>query len=240
MGHDSQWAAAAYLGGQLGRRQRERFETHLLACEPCWREVQAGRHGRAVAESVRELAPQHLRERVRATVEAHPARTRRRGWTRTAAALTALVLVGVLASGLVVTHQHRAQPEVIVAAVAAYQAGGPATAGPAGSPPVRQLGELRWRSSGRGVVGGLLVVAHTYQDAAGHRVVLLVADRPFPMAAGARHDAGDTWIAETGGAVVFCSDHPAPSLLVGPDRAMVLRAADRLGLADDHRPGRVP
>jgi hypothetical protein len=241
MGHDPQRAAAAYLGGQLGRRQRERFEAHLLACEDCWGEVQAGRRGRAVAESLRELAPQQLRERVRATVEAHPARPRRRGRARAAAALVALVLAGVLAGGLLVTRQHRAQPEVIAAAVAAYQAGGPATAGPAGSPPVRQLGELRWRGSGRGVVGGLPVVAHTYQDAAGYRVVLLVADRPFPMAAGARHDADDTWIAESGGVVLFCSDYPAPSLLVGPDRARVLLVADRLGLTgDQQRPRRTP
>jgi hypothetical protein len=125
--------------------------------------------------------------------------------------------------------------------VAAYQTGGPATAGPAGSPPVRQLGGLRWRGSGRGVVGGLPVVAHTYQDAAGRRVVLLVADRPFPMAAGARPAAGDTWIAESGRVVLFCADRPAPSLLVGPDRARVLAAADGLGLTgDQERPGRAP
>ena len=241
MGHDPQRAAAAYLGGQLGRRQRERFETHLLACEACWGEVQAGRRGRALAESVRELAPQQLRERVRATVEAHPEPPRRRGRTRAAAALVALVLAGVLAGGVLVTRQHSAQPRVIAAAVAAYQAGGPATIGPAGSPPARQLGGLRWRSSGRGVVGGLPVVAHTYQDPAGRRVVLLVADRPFPMAAGARHDAAGTWIAETGGVVLFCADDPAPSLLVGPDRARVLLAADALGLAgDQQRPGRAP
>ena len=241
MGHDPQRAAAAYLGGQLGRRQRERFETHLLECEDCWREVQAGRHGRALAESVRELAPQHLRERVRATVEAHPEPPRRRGRARTAAALVAVALAGVLAGGLLVTRQHPTQPRVIAAAVAAYQAGGPATAGPAGSPPVRQLGGLRWRGSGRGVVSGLPVVAHTYQDAAGHRVVLLVANRRFPMAAGARHDAADTWIAETGGVVLFCADDPAPSLLMGPDRARVLLAADRLGLTgDQQRPRRAP
>jgi hypothetical protein len=30
---------------------------------------------------------------------------------------------------------------------------------------------------------------------------------------------------------VFCADRPAPSLLVGADRAKVLLAADRLGLA---------
>jgi hypothetical protein len=72
-------------------------------------------------------------------------------------------------------------------------------------------------------------------------VVLLVADRPFPMAAGARHDAAGTWIAETGGVVLFCADDPAPSLLVGPDRARVLLAADALGLAgDQQRPGRAP
>jgi hypothetical protein len=241
MGHDPQRAAATYLGGQLGRRQRQRFEAHLLACEDCWGEVEAGRRGRVLAESVRELAPQHLRERVRATVEAHPARPPRRGRARAAAALAALGLAGVLAGGVLVTREHPAQPRVIAAAVAAYRAGGPATAGPAGSPPARQLGGLRWRGSGRGVVGGLPVVAHTYQDAAGHRVVLLVAERPFPTAVGARHDAAGSWIAETGGVVLFCADDPAPSLLMGPDRARVLLAADRLGLTGgQQRPSRAP
>ena len=39
MRHDPERMAAAYLAGELGPRQRERFEAHMLACDECWREV---------------------------------------------------------------------------------------------------------------------------------------------------------------------------------------------------------
>jgi hypothetical protein len=93
------------------------------------------------------------------------------------------------------------------------------------------VGDLRWRGSGRGMLAGLPVVAHTYQDPAGHRIVLLQADRSFPTAVGAHHPAGsDTWVTEVDGVVLFCTDHPTPSLVLGQDRALALRAASRLGL----------
>jgi hypothetical protein len=57
MRHDPERMAAAYLAGELGRRQRERFEAHVLECDDCWREVGLGRRGRALAESMREVAP---------------------------------------------------------------------------------------------------------------------------------------------------------------------------------------
>jgi len=237
MRHDPQRTAAAYLGGQLPRRHRDRFEAHLLACEACWREVQAGRRGRALAEAAREVAPQHLRERVRATIEAtplRPPRWRPRPWV----AVTVLAVAAVLGGGLLAVREPRTQPAPIAAAVASYQAGGGTWSGPTGPPPAQQLGDLRWHSSGHGTLGGLPVVAHTYQDAAGHRVVLLRADRSFPTAIGARHPAtGATWIAEVDGVVLFCADQPAPSLLLGQDQAEVLVAASLLGLdAAGHRP----
>jgi hypothetical protein len=74
------------------------------------------------------------------------------------------------------------------------------------------------------------VVAHTYQDPAGDRVVLLQADRSFPTAVGAHHPGSDTRISEVEGVVLFCADRPAPSLVVGLDRAKVLVAAAGLGL----------
>jgi len=228
--HDPQRTAAAYLGGELGRRQRERFEAHLLACEDCWGEVQAARRGRALAESVREVAPHHLRDRVRASVELAPTGRRRWpvGWAGLAAAVT---VAAVLAVGFLVADRRPAQPAAIAAAVAGYRSGGASWSGPAGPPPAPLLDDLRWRSSGRGTLGGLPVVAHTYQDPGGHRVVLLQADRSFPTAVGAHHPAGsDTWISEVEGVVLFCADRPAPSLVVGQDRALVLLAATRLGL----------
>jgi hypothetical protein len=231
MRHDSERMAAAYLAGELHRRQREWFEAHILECDDCWREVGLGRRGRALAESVREVAPQRLRERVRATVAATPppgrGRTRRRGLL---AAIMA-VLVAVVAGGLLLTHQ-QAQPPAIAAVVASYRAGVAPWTGTAEPPPVRRLGDLQWHASGRGEVAGLPVLAHTYQDVAGHRVVWLRAERGFPEAAGARPmPGGATWIAEVDGVVLFCADRPAPSLVVGQDRAEVLLAARRLGLS---------
>jgi hypothetical protein len=117
--------------------------------------------------------------------------------------------------------------------VASYRAGMAAWSPTAAPPPARQrqFGGLTWQGSGRGELAGLPVVAHTYQDAAGHRVVVLVASRPFPQAAGARREpASAAWTARVDGVVLFCADHPAPSLLLGADRAEVLAAAQRLGL----------
>jgi Putative zinc-finger len=228
MRHDPERSAAAYLAGELSARQRARFEAHLLGCDDCWREVGAGRRGRELAEAVRELAPQHLRDRVRATVEATPARPRRP--RRLAAAVAAGALAAALGAGGLVAVGERSQPAPIQAVVARYRAGGAWSPDPS-RPPAPRLGDLVWRGTGRGVVGGVAVVAHTYQDAAGHRVVLLVSDRVFPEAAGARpRPAGGAWMAEVDGVVLYCAEHPAPSLVVGQDRAEVLLAADRLRL----------
>jgi hypothetical protein len=159
--HDPQRTAAAYLGGQLPRRHRDRFEAHLLACEDCWGEVQASRRGRALAEGARELPPKHLRERVRATIEATPP-------TPTPVAAAAVGRRHLPRRGRRPRRRpaRRAgtppRPAPIAAAVASYQAGGGTWSGPAGPPPAQQLGDLRWRSSGHGTLGGLPVVAHTY------------------------------------------------------------------------------
>jgi hypothetical protein len=67
-------------------------------------------------------------------------------------------VAAVLGGGLLAVREHRTQPTPIAAAVASYQA--------------QQLGDLRWHSSGHGTLGGLPVAAHTYQNAAGHLVLL--------------------------------------------------------------------
>jgi hypothetical protein len=233
MRHDPERAAAAYLAGELSPRQRERFEAHVLGCEDCWREVTAGRQGRTLAESLREVAPQHLRERIRATIAAAPP-SRRRLRVRTPAVLgmTAALVAVAVAGGLLALREHApAQPAPITAAVASYRAGVAAWTPTAEAPPARQLGGLAWQGASRGELAGLPVVAHAYQDVAGHRVVLLVADHPFPQAVGARHaSSGATWTAQVNGLVLYCADHPAPSLVLGADRAEVLAAAQRLGL----------
>jgi Putative zinc-finger len=231
MRHDPERAAAAYLAGELSARQRERFEAHMLGCEDCWREVKAGRDGRALAESLREVAPQHLRERVRATIAAAPAPRRRVRLPALLGAVAALLAVGVAGGLLAGRGRAPAQPAPIAAAVASYRDGVAAWSPSSEPPPARQLGGLAWQGARRGELAGLPVVAHAYQDLAGHRVVLLVASHSFPQAVGARHaSAGATWTAQVNGLMLYCADHPAPSLLLGADRAEVLAAAQQLGL----------
>jgi hypothetical protein len=246
MAHDPAGLAAAYLGGELAHRQRERYQRHLLECEACWQEVQAARRGRQLAESLRELAPQRLRERVRATVEAAPtgsASGPRRRWSAATAllsgrgrvlaaavALLALAAGGLLGLGRPQPAQPAAQPAAIAAAVASYRAGD-RWAPTAARPPARRLGGLQLRRSGQGTLGGLPVVAFVYQDQAGHRVTLLRASHSFPTATGARHQPTPAmWLAEVDRVVLLCADRPWPALLVGQDRAEVLLAADQLGL----------
>jgi hypothetical protein len=146
------------------------------------------------------------------------------------AAAVALVALLALVAGGLLGWSRPAQPEPIAAAVARYQAGdrwAPTTA----RPPAQRLGDLELRRSGHGMLGGLPVTAHVYQDQAGHRVTLLRASRSFPMAAGARREpTAAVWLAEVDQVVLFCADRPWPALVVGQDRAEVLLAADRLGL----------
>jgi hypothetical protein len=244
MAHDPAALAANYLGGELGRRQRERYERHLLECEDCWREVQAARRGRELAESLRQLAPQRLRERIRATVEAAPDNGgRRRRWSDAprrrsgrgqvlAAAATLVALLALAAAGLggLLGRARPAQPEPIAAAVGRYQAGD-RWAPTAARPPARRLGDLELRRSGQGTLGGLPVTAYVYQDQAGHRVTLLRASSSVPTATGATHEpTAAMWLAEVDKVVLLCADRPWPALLVGQDRAELLLAADRLGL----------
>lgn len=67
--HDPERSAAEYVSGELSSRATRWFETHLLDCEDCWREVLLGRLGRTAAEETREAAPAGLRDRVRAAVQ---------------------------------------------------------------------------------------------------------------------------------------------------------------------------
>jgi anti-sigma factor RsiW len=230
--HEPEVAAAVYLAGSLDAAERERFEEHLLACEECWGEVRTAHRGRALAESLREVAPQPLRERVRASVAAASrSERRRRRRPFVAVAVTATVLAAV-AGGLLARRGDADQPAVIAAAAASYRTGHlDGSAATPAQPPVRQAGDLAWRGARQGRLAGLPVVAHDYRDVAGRQVTLLRADRSFPEAAGANHPPGTAiWVAEVDGVAVLCADRPSPSLLVAHDRVAALTAASRLGL----------
>src|SRR6266545_110338 len=99
----------------------------------CWRAVGRGRRGRALAESMREVAPQRLRERVRATVAATPPTRRRARRSALAATMAMAVLAAVVAGGLLLA-QRPTQPPAIAAAVAGYRTGVPAWTGVAEPP----------------------------------------------------------------------------------------------------------
>jgi hypothetical protein len=227
LSHDPERDAAAFLGGAMSRRRRREFEQHVLECDDCWREVDEGRRGRSLAESGRELAPQFLRERVRATVGSISP-PRRRIWAALAG-VAALVVIAI-AAGAFLPGLLRGQPEVISAVLQDFE--GDTAIGPQVKPRLPELlGDLRLTGARAGRANGLNVVVHTYEDLAGHRVAIYQADGSFPLAEGADHDAlGTTWSVTIDGTKLFCADEPTPSLVVGEDAREVRLAATELRL----------
>ncbi len=227
MKHDPEKSAASYLFGEMRGRRRARFEQHIVECEDCWKEVQLGRAGRSVAESGRELAPQEIREQVRALIAASPLPQRRRlRWGTTLLLIAAATLAGVT----FLISEGGEQPPVIDAVLADYRDLTVSRDAVEAKLPGR-LGDLKHQTSYAGRLGGLDVVVHAYRDPAGHKVVVYQADHTFPVAEGAEHSGdGRTWTAAADGAVLFCADHPVPSLVVGDDEREVTLAARELGL----------
>ena len=225
MRHDPERNAAAYLGGLLSTRRRRKFESHIVECEDCWREVDSGRKGRAVAESGRELAPQVLRERVRAAVESVTPKPKRR-WAFGAVALAAAaMIVGFLYLG-----GRPDQPETIESVLATFEA--ERTIGHPIEPMLpHKLEDLTLTRSEAGRFEGLRATAHYYVDQAGHEVVVYQAEKEWPVALGAEHDSeSHTWEAEADDLTLFCASDPAPFLIVGDDAGEVHLAAATLGL----------
>ncbi len=222
-GHDPERAAAWYLGGRLSKRKRGSFEQHVLECEDCWREVQAGRLGRSVAESGRELAPQRLRELVRTSVATIPApRYPWRWWFPSVAVL----LIAAVSVVLITAERH---PREIDMALADFR-GESALGHEVSARLPAKVGELELVEARAGTLGNLDVTAHTYEDQSGHVLVVYLSDDTWPVADGAEHSAdAATWTAAVEGAVLYCADHPRPSMVVGEDRSQVLSLADALG-----------
>ena len=217
MNHDPERNSAAYLGGLLRGSRRRRFERHILECEDCWREVDLGRKGRALAEAGRELAPQRIRERVRAAVETlQPPRRPR--WAFGAVALAVLPVVAAI---FVLIPREPTEIRAVLAWFRTDHDG----AQTAPQLPAR-LATLRLEEAERSRIGDLYVVAHRYVDRSGDVVVVYVADEEWPVALGAEHDnEGETWVAHKDGLVLICLNEPAPSFVVGDDRHDVELAA---------------
>lgn len=223
-GHDPERAAALYLGGRLSNHKRSRFEEHILECEDCWGEVQAGRQGRSVAESGRELAPQRMRELVRSSVAAVEPAANRWQWLVPS---VALLLIAALSVVLVTADR---QPREIDLALADFK--GEDSLGPEVTSRLpAKVGELDLVGARAGSAGALDVTAHTYEDPSGHVLVVYLSDDTWPVAGGATHTPdADTWTADIEGAVLYCADNPRPSLVVGEDRSDVISLAEALGL----------
>lgn len=250
--HDPEASAAAYLAGDVSGVGRAEFETHLLGCEPCWAELRAARDGRALAESLRESAPQAVREYLRTVVAAAPdgagdpnvhaggldrrsGGSGRGGSRRSWLSMAAAVIVGAVIAGgatLSVTGSERdADQDTLVAAAQAYQAPGVASER-TGRPPVARIGDLRWQGTSAQTLDGRPTTVYRYGDGSGPRVLLVSSPTPFPRAKNAQPVVGTSWTAEIGGAVMFCVDHGGLSWLVISDsRDRSVEAGKQAGLA---------
>ena len=249
MAHDPEFAAAAYLGGAMGRRARTRFETHVLGCDECWSEVGAGRLGRSVAESAREAAPTHLRDRVRgviehaATVRAHTRRARFAtvvgskpfavAGGMVTAAVVAIAAVGVSAEVGLGTRA-RGEPPVLAAALTAYRVATlpGKTMTHAAVPDLSRLGLLAIGASA-GRLDTMVVDAYAYRDSTGRRVVVYFGKQSFPRPADARSvsSLADSWTASAAGVFMESSKTNRSMLVVGSDQPMVAAVDQSLNAA---------
>jgi hypothetical protein len=219
--HDPERSAAAYVSGEMRRRERRRFEAHLLGCEECWREVSLGWRGRGLVETSREIAPAGLRDEIRAalSIEPHPPRLPR----RLVLATTAVVLI-VLSIVSVVQIRDRHQPPAISSAIAAARTETLASRGPATreAPDLSSQG-LRLIMGERVDLAGLMSDAFMYRDAAGESVFLFVSGSPFPVARGAtrRPQGGQGWRAQSDGMTLICGDRPLNYLVIAENPSLV-------------------
>ena len=246
MSHDPGRDAASYVSGVMRRRRARRFEEHILTCDDCWTEVKESRLGRRLGEADRVLAPQELRERVRAAIAAaEPSRARRTAVgvldrrpprARRSSAWPVVVTVVPLIVGavlLVTLSGDDSQPPPIAAAITDFQtqriAADPHV--PDGDAPDLSTLNLTLASSGTGTLDGLVVRSYWYADGAGRRVLIYTSEAAFPIAHGAWWDRpGGPWRARVGGVEIICSTRPRPMLALSDDDGLLDQIARILGL----------
>jgi hypothetical protein len=181
------------------------------------------------------LAPQHVRERLRATVvsasKAPAVGSNRRPPTVAAAAL--LIIAATALGGLYLfrSQEESRQPRAIQAMVAAYKTERPAAESQVVSRLPERLGDLELVAARTERMAGFPVRLNVYRDRSGHEIWVYVSKRSFPVAAGAEHSPqGNTWSATVRGVRLFCADRPQSSLVVGRKPILVAQAAARLHL----------
>ncbi|MFV2103737.1 zf-HC2 domain-containing protein [Micromonospora sp. LOL_024] len=240
----------AYLAGELLDGPREAFERHLLTCDSCWTDVDAGRRGRTLAHLAREPAPAYLAVRLAAVVVAErhvPPRSHsvlggwlsslrrlRHGHSRSSWALAAaLVLVAVLGAAVVGRDGGTTPAPQIAVAVAGYHDGRlPGTTIPVRSGPDLSALRLTGAGASAGELAGQPVTGYAYRDGTGRRLLVYVSDKPFPMSPQAENPMGTDGAAmmHLNGVVVLCSRRPHTALVLGEDEDLVRQAAVTLDL----------
>jgi len=184
-----------YLAGDLDGTGAEAFEGHLVDCDDCWRSVGADRRGRALAESLRELAPPSLRDRVRMGVEADSPRTSPSRHRRGVGAVIVALAVSLVAAGVLAGLGGGAPADPMAALVHI-----------AADPP----------ASGSLVIDGQRV--ELTRDVLDGRVVTVGRSAaPLAMPAGARvlgEEAGSPWATTRGSMTVVCLSSPENLLVV--------------------------
>jgi anti-sigma factor RsiW len=208
--HDGE-RLVAFLAGDLSSTEAEAVDAHLLECRACWLAVYEDTVGRSAAESLREVAPAEVRDRVRLVVSlARVDRSQRSSWRRATAtvALVAMVTAALLSwSTLSAPHHQSAALAMIVHRVRAATA--------QHSIPTSIT------------VGGRRLRVEEY-DLDGGRVVVAFATQPFPMPNDAQASTGQInapWSASVDGLTLLCVNEPRPALLVGD----VTVSVERLG-----------
>jgi hypothetical protein len=224
--HDPERNAAAYVGGEMSRRERRWFEGHLIGCEECWREMQLDQEGRRRAEGLRELAPSRLRDDVRAAVtfsggSAHP---RPRGVLIGVAAALAALAAGLVSVSLLGRGTPR-EPASIAAAVAAYRADRVPAGVPQRTAPDLGGAGLRLSDAGHGSLAELSADVFSYRDAEGDVLYVFMSPSTFPAATTAETSGmAQGWSARDDGLLMVCRSQPHAYLLIGTDASLVQRA----------------
>jgi hypothetical protein len=234
MRHDPERLAARFLDGQMRRTERWRYERHLVECAECWTQIQSARAGRSAAESLREVAPARVRERVRAVPDLDgpepTVRRRHRPMPLLAAAAAVAAVLAALVVG-VVTYGDRSRNEVAADAmaqvVAAYPDSG-AWAASATAPPVERLSGLRWVETHVTSIDDDRVLGFRYTDGAGQTVLVVQRDGTFATPPDAHPVPGGEWVTDVDGLTVFCTHPPESVLVVGAEPELVASAAHAL------------
>jgi len=145
----------------------------------------------------------------------------------------AAVVLAVAVTVWALTAWPSRQPGPIAEAVSDYRGARLAVSGPSGHPAPELTGTgLGLVAEGGGAVGTLDVDAFVYRDDRGHRLLLYLSDRPFPVAAGAHRSdrPGGPWVASDSGVHLLCASRPESLLALSDDAGLLRRVASVLGV----------